>query len=156
MKKVVLATVLLLGLGLESKAQEKPQVTKAEAKHERIELSPQERAAKDAERAEKELGLNAEQKMKWQAASLERINANALLKEKMNGSTTPEEREQLRKQMRINNDKFNGTVNGFLTDEQKAKHDEMKKAKRPHYQGKDRMEHKEYKGRPQPHQNNAK
>ena len=140
MKKVILAVTLVVGLSLMSEAQDNNQ-TKANLKQERVQLSPQERATKDTERAEKNLGLNAEQKAKWQAASLERANANEPLKEKMQSSTTPEERQQIRQQMKSNGDKFESTVNGFLTPEQKTKYAEMK----ANYRGKHKgdMKHRE-------------
>ncbi|MCC6370813.1 MAG: hypothetical protein IT236_07410, partial [Bacteroidia bacterium] len=50
-------------------------------------------------------------------------------REKLNGSTTPEERKELRDKAKANNEKFNTTVNTFLTPEQKTKFDAMKKAK---------------------------
>ncbi|MBX3163893.1 MAG: hypothetical protein KF900_05390 [Bacteroidetes bacterium] len=132
MKRLILTTVLVSGLGLMSKAQEKPHTVKADTKHEHIQLSPQERAAKSAERAEKDLGLTTEQKAKWQAASLERINANEPLKVQMRASATPEERQALRKQMRGNGETFETTVNGFLTAEQKTKRDEVKQSRHHH------------------------
>lgn len=39
-------------------------------------LSPSDRAKKEANMAEKKLALTGDQKMKWEAASLERVNAN--------------------------------------------------------------------------------
>jgi len=125
MKKVILAVVLLVGLSSVSKAQY-PGKMKPEARQERVQLSPQERASKEADRMEKELGLNADQKAKWQAAVLERTNANASVKEKMQGSTTPDERQQLRMQIKSNGEKFDNAVNAFLTSEQKSKYAEMK------------------------------
>lgn len=125
MKRVILTLVLVSGLCFVSEAQDNKQVNN-KVKQEHMKLSPQERAVKNAERAEKELGLTAEQKTKWQTASLTKINANEAVKQKMQGSTTPEERKELHKQMRLNKAKFELDVFAFLSPEQKVKYDAAK------------------------------
>ena len=70
--------------------------------------------------------MNAEQKTKWENAARERAVANSGIKEKMKGSTTPEERKQLHGQLKVNNQKFDESVNGFLNADQKAKYDQRK------------------------------
>jgi protein CpxP len=99
-------------------------------------LSPEEKARKDAGRAEKELGLNSDQKARWETASLERTRANQPLREKMNGSTTPAERKALRDQMKTNHQKYNETVTALLTPDQKARYEQMKKERKESHKGK--------------------
>lgn len=93
----------------------------AKDKSQKPPVNPEEKAAKEANKAEKELGLNADQKSKWQSAALTRINANKPLIEKMQGSTTPDERKQLKSQIKTNGQSFDQTVNAMLTPEQQAK-----------------------------------
>jgi hypothetical protein len=92
--------------------------------------SPADRARHEAERAEKQLGLTAEQKSKWENAARERATANEPLREKLAGTTAPEEKRELQKQLKGNKDHFESTVYGFLTPEQKNKYEQMKKERR--------------------------
>lgn len=92
--------------------------------------SLQEKAKFYSERLGKELGLSDEQKTKWEAAALERMQANEPIKEKLKGSTTPEERRKLHTQAKANHDKFDATVATFLTAEQKAAYEKLKKEQR--------------------------
>jgi len=126
MKKAILMAALFTGLSLADYAQNNPAPSNGNASMMHSNLSPDQRAAKDAEHAEKSLGLNADQKAKWQAAALERINANEPIRDKMQGATTPEERQSIRQQMKSNNDRFESTVTAMLTSDQKAKYDQMK------------------------------
>lgn len=98
--------------------------------------TPEERAKHNANVAEKKLGLTADQKVKFEAAALERINANMPLREKLKGSTTPEERKTTRNQIKTNHDKFETTVETFLTPEQKTKWDSTKKERKDRVKGK--------------------
>lgn len=109
-----------------SMAQQVSQADSPKQKHEKADLTPAERAKKSAQREEKELGLNADQKAKWEVATLERINANAPIHEKMKGATTPEERKSMHIQAKGNIDKFDATVTAFLTPEQKTKFEAQK------------------------------
>jgi hypothetical protein len=87
-------------------------------------LTPEERAKRSTKKAAKELGLNDDQQVKWEQAALQRANANSLLRQKMSGSTTPEERKQVRHEVKSNNDSFDRSVTAFLTPEQKSKYDQ--------------------------------
>jgi Spy/CpxP family protein refolding chaperone len=61
-------------------------------------------------------------------------NADKPLREKMKGSTTPEERMDLRKQMMNNRKTFDTEVDTFLTPDQKTKRSELKaKRKSEHH-----------------------
>lgn len=122
-----LAATMAAGLAAQTLS---PAPVPSAAKEERATQSPAERARKDAERAEKSLGLNSEQRSKWEAASLERANANEQVKEKMKGCTTPQERKDLKTQMRANHEKYNTTVTALLTPDQKVRYDQQKKEKR--------------------------
>lgn len=104
-----------------------PSATPATELHDK---SPAGRAAKDADRAEKMLGLDAGQKSKWQEASLARITANAPLREKMRAAANDSEKRSLNKEMRENGKKFDDTVNGFLTADQKVKWVQVKEERR--------------------------
>jgi len=135
MKKIILALALVAGFTTAAVAQD----TKKDHPKEKggKNLSPEDRAKRSANRAEKEFSLTADQKTKWEAATLERIKANAPLHEKMKGSTTPEERKKLHAEAKVNIDKFENTVKGFLTADQKTKFDakkeEIKKKRKEHH-----------------------
>ncbi|MBA3682370.1 MAG: hypothetical protein H0W73_14600 [Bacteroidetes bacterium] len=128
MKKIILSLALVTGLSSMNYAQDatKATATKKEAKKEH---TPEERAKKAATWAEKKLGLNADQKSQWEVAALKRVMANQPYHEKLKGSTTPEERKELRGNMKTNYDAFETSVNGFLTPEQKSKFDAIKTQK---------------------------
>jgi hypothetical protein len=134
MKKIMLALALVAGLNLVSTAQEVKK--EHHQKSDKTKMSLEDRAKRSANRAEKEFALTADQKTKWEAATLERLKANAPLHEKMKGSTTPDERKKLHAEAKTNIDKFETTVKGFLTADQKAKFDakkdEMKKKREEH------------------------
>ena len=98
-------------------------------------LSPDERASREAEHMAQKLALNAEQKEQWRAAALERLLANAPLKEKMRGSTTPEERHALRAKVRENQMEFDRKVQESLTAEQKTKLEAHRAERREHKKG---------------------
>ncbi|MBI2721159.1 MAG: hypothetical protein HYX39_03180 [Bacteroidetes bacterium] len=129
MNKILFATALILGLTVTLQAQKTtPSIQKE--KQQQAPMTPEERAKKNVKWAEKELGLNSDQKSKWEAAALERINANAPLHEKIKGSTTPEERKAIHAQAKINNEKFNTSVEAFLTPDQKAKWTQAKEKRK--------------------------
>jgi hypothetical protein len=133
MKKSVLAICLvsLLSIKLEAQTPTLNSDTPKEQQQKKR-LTAEERAKKDAERAEKKLALTADQKVKWEAAALVRAKANQPLKEKMQGSTTPEERKTIHKQVKTNNTQFETTVETLLTLEQKQKYEELKAERRKH------------------------
>lgn len=128
MKKLILISGLIMSLVtiVSAQDQNKP-ILKGAKNHQNMPV--EERAKNNTIKAEKELALTADQKIKWEAASLERMKQNEPLKQKMQGSTTPDERKSLRQQMRANNQKFVQTVLTFLTPDQKTKFEAMKKAK---------------------------
>lgn len=136
MKKIILSLALVTGLTGLVNAQNNNDAKKHVRQEKMQNKTPDERAQMEANKAEKELGLNAEQKIKWQNAALERISENAPLREKMKGSTTPEEREKLRSQMKIGKDKFDTNINSFLTTDQKTKWDNAQKDRKNHRKGK--------------------
>jgi len=133
MNKLILALCLVSSFMTRSWAQTltpAPAVTSQSKEHKN--RSPEEHAKKDAQHAEQKLGLSPDQKAKWELAALERAKANQPLKEKMQGSTTPEERKNLHKQVKANTDRFNTTVVALLTPEQKTKFDQMQREKEMH------------------------
>lgn len=130
MKKVILTLALITSTVAVVEAQNNPTTTETKVEGRKKQLSPEDRAKKGAAKAEKELGLNADQKAKWEAAALERMKANQPLHEKLKGSTTPEERKTIHAQAKANRDKFETTVNGFLTPEQKTKFEQLKETKK--------------------------
>jgi len=142
MKKLILISGLIMSLVtfVTAQDQNKPSV-KGPKNHQN--MSVEARAKNNSNKAEKELALTADQKIKWEAASIDRIKQNEPIKQKMQGSTTPEERKNLREQMRANNQKFEQTVLTFLTPDQKTKFEAMKKAKRGKGKG---HGHREQKG----------
>lgn len=132
MKKTVLAICLVSALSVNLAAQDQVLTKSTSEKREVKNLSPEERAKKSADRAVEKLSLNSEQKTKWEVAALEKEKANAPLREKMKGTTTPEERKEIHSQMRSNKEKFNTTVVSILTPEQKIKHEQMKQERKKH------------------------
>lgn len=141
MKKTVLALCLVSLLTVKLEAQT-PTPTKGSGSEirQKQKLSPEERAKKDAERAEKKLALNNDQKVKWEQAALERAKANQPLHDKMQGCTTPVERKDIHSQMRSNSSKYHTTVASLLTSDQKVKYEQMKKDKKARMHKKRRME----------------
>ncbi|HQQ94335.1 MAG TPA: hypothetical protein PLQ93_07260 [Bacteroidia bacterium] len=105
-----------------------------ESHHDKFEkqmaMPPEQRAKEESDRAEKQLSLSADQKQKWEQAALTRINANKPLIEKLQGSTTPDERKSLRGDIKKNGKSFDQSVNAMLTPEQKTKWDTWKAEKR--------------------------
>lgn len=110
------------------------------AKEQKKNLSPADQAKRSADKAEKKLGLSADQKAKWEVAETQHLTANAPLKERMNGSTTPEERKQIQKEVKSNNDLFESTVKTFLTSDQFTKFQQLKKEKQEERKSKRQME----------------
>ena len=135
MKKLILSLALVTGLTMAFNAQSTGR--HGGTKGDRMKnATPQEKAKHDADKAEKELTLTADQKIKWEGAALERINANAPMHEKMKGTTTPEERKTLHAQTKVNGDKFDAEVSAFLTADQKTKFEQMKKDRHSKRKGK--------------------
>lgn len=129
MKKLILICSCLLvfkGIGF---AQDLQNASQGSSKLEKKDLSKNDRIKNQMAKVEKELGLNADQKLKWQAASKERMESNQPLRLKLNGSTTPEERKQIRQQLKANNNRFDQEVSAFLNPDQKTKLDSIKKQK---------------------------
>ncbi len=131
MKKLILSLALVTGLTMLTKAQDLP--AKQPTKEHK---TPEEHAKHGSEWAAKNLGLDAAQKSKWESAALTRINANAPLREKLKGSTTPDERKATHKEMKANMDKFDSDVNLFLTADQKVKWEKIKADKKAKHKGK--------------------
>lgn len=134
MKKIILSLALVTGLATLSNAQDAAGT--ATKKETRKEQTPEERAKKGASWAEKKLTLTADQKSQWEVAALKRIMANQPHHEKLKGSTTPEERKELHKQVKANMEAFDVSVNAFLTPEQKTKYEAIKKEKQGKHQAK--------------------
>lgn len=137
MKKLILSLAVFTLTAGTVLAQDAEKSGKGQGKGQSMKNStPEERAKQRANAAEKKLGLTADQKVKFEAAVLERINANMPLREKLKGSTTPEERKATREQIKANHDKFETTVDAFLTPEQKSKWETAKKERKDRVKGK--------------------
>lgn len=130
MKKTMIVMTAFVAMNTAAFAQELQQPATGVSKTQKADLTPEERAKKGANHAEKKLGLDATQKANWEVAALKRNMANQPLHEKLKGSTTPEDRKEIHKQMKANNDAFEVSVNGFLTAEQKTKFAAMKEERR--------------------------
>lgn len=144
MNHKLFTVAILVVLATTSQAQE-PSVAPtniAQQGPEKRHLSPAEKAKKDADRAEKKLGLTAEQKQKWEAASLERAVANQPIREKMKGCTTPDERKAYHSQMRVNHKKYKSTTLDLLTTEQKTKYETMQKVQRMQHKARMKERHR--------------
>lgn len=105
----------------------------AAKKEQKIAASPDDRASREADRMAQKLGLSAEQKEQWRQAVLSKMNSNKPLREQLQGSTTPGERENIRKEMRLNQQVFENKVNGFLTDAQKKQLADERQKRREHH-----------------------
>ena len=125
MKKHILLGVICL-LTLSSINAQQNSQTQGNDNKPRQTLTVEQRVNNQTDKAAKELNLSDDQKQKWAAASLERIKLNEPLKQQMQGSTTPEQRKDIRQQMRANNQKFDQTVSTFLNADQKTKYETMK------------------------------
>lgn len=138
MKKLLLLALVsaISAPGLYAQAVAAPASATEHKRSPKTEKTPEERAQKDADRAAQTLGLTAGQQSKWRDASLQRIQANAPLREKMRASADKTEKHSLGRQMRDNGKKFEDTVNGFLTAEQKTKWEQEKKERRDHRKSK--------------------
>ena len=133
MKKLMLSLALVSGLALASNAQDSPT---SKAGTEKKQQTPEEHAKHGAKWATKNLNLTADQTAKWEAAALVRINANSPHREKLKGTTTPEERKATHAQMKTNMEKFDSDVNAFLTPEQKTTFEKLKADKKAKRKGK--------------------
>ena len=138
MKNIIfVATVfLILGLNTSFIAQSDKSQAKPGGKKELKNAPPEERAKMEANKAEKQLGLDNDQKIKWEAAALQRIKANMPVREKLSGATTPDERKKLHEVAKSNRDIFETTVSAILKPEQVAKFEELKKQRRDQMQQK--------------------
>lgn len=125
----MIALAVVAGLNTALVAQEKATATNP-TKESRKEMTPEERAKKGAAHAEKKLGLTPDQKNQWEVAALKRNMVNQPLHEQLKGSTTPEQRKDIHKQIKANNDAFETSVNFFLTPEQKTKFAQMKEERK--------------------------
>lgn len=104
-------------------------------KDDQVKQTPENRAKKDAIRAQKTLNLDAEQTVKWETATLERMKVNEPLKKQMKATTDKVEKRKIATQMKPNLKKFDDTVNGFLTADQKTKWEQVKKDKKEKHKG---------------------
>lgn len=87
--------------------------------------SVEDRAKKQSEVLEKNLSLTAEQKAKIYDALLERMKATDVLRAAAGEGNKPDP-----EQMKSINQKYNKVLKEILTDEQKAKMEEMKAAQK--------------------------
>ena len=137
MKKIILSSALIVATMFASQMNAQVPAS-GQGKHHKGQhqnLSPDERVKKETETAVSKLGLNSDQKLKWEQASRERIAAIEPLKERMQGSTTPKEREELKSQMQLNKKKFDENVLSFLNAEQKTKYEAFKKERKDKRKG---------------------
>lgn len=124
---IVSAMLVMLGLNGNVIHAQESDADMPPPREQRENLSPEERIKRETEKATAKLGLSADQQEKWKNASTERVHANEPLKQKMQGSTTPQERKTLRDQIHANNKAFDAKVQTFLTVEQKSKFEALKK-----------------------------
>lgn len=126
MKTAILTFAMAFGVTMLCYSQNENNST-LEKKTVKKDQTPEDKAKMEAQRAAKQLTLTTEQQTSWEAAALKRNSANKPLHDKLQGSTTPEERKELHKQAKVNNDAFKTKVEAFLTPEQKVKMEEIKK-----------------------------
>src|ERR1041385_1914555 len=114
MKKIMMTLALVAGFSIAALAQKPTTDGLGTSQATKKELTPQDRAKKGADHAEKKLGLNADQKNQWEVAALKRAMANQPLHDQLKGATTPEQRKEIHSQMKTNNQAFESSVNLFL------------------------------------------
>lgn len=126
MKKLILSAIACTALCLGQLNAQTANAT-GHATTQKAEMTPEQESAKHAAKLTRELGLTEDQKAKVQAYDLERINANAPLKEKAGSSASDADKKSAHQQIKANNEKFEASVQALLTDDQKAKWDAHKK-----------------------------
>lgn len=139
LKTIALAAAMFVATA--GVAQQNDSKTDRRHRHEKIQSNrtPDEQAKHEAERATKRFALTADQNQQWQTAALKRINTERPILEQLKGSTTPEQRGELRSQMKSARKQFHSDVQAFLTDEQKEtwkKEKEERMKKHPKHKGK--------------------
>jgi hypothetical protein len=107
------------------------------------EKSPSERASTEADKAQKELGLTADQRQQWETAARERIEANQPLRKDMRNAKTDEEKQVNRDKMRANARTFRDKTQAMLTPDQSEKLREMQEERRKKHRGEGRHEEPE-------------
>lgn len=127
MKRIIAITLLLVGFTAVSMAQ-----TATSSSSSKPKKTPEERAANYANKMEKELGLNAEQKKKVHDLALARANKMKELREKYKDQDKKVWKEE-RKKAR---DEFHNGMKSTLSPEQYAKWIEMQKKKAEKAKGK--------------------
>lgn len=90
-----------------------------------VNISPETRARKQAAHAQIELDLNETQTDQWEKVALGHFQANLNLQIQLKGSTTPDERKRLRREINNNNQTFKTTVKSFLNAEQQVIFEKM-------------------------------
>lgn len=93
----------------------------------KTQMTPEQRAEKQTEKVTAHLNLSDAQKSTFKKLSIERINQNQPLRQKMRNSTNKEEKASLQNQIKANNEKFFASVNSMLTPDQQTKWAEHKK-----------------------------
>lgn len=91
------------------------------------ELTVEQKADKETTKAAGALSLSEAQKATFKKLALERFTANKPLREKAQASTDKTEKQNLRKQIKSNNEKYFASVNSILTPEQQTKWADHKK-----------------------------
>jgi uncharacterized protein (DUF3084 family) len=124
--KTTLMTAFFIGItalttqGQSSNVPVKPESTKQE-------IDPEKAAAHQANKAEKGLGLTAEQKSQYQSFCLTRITTVRPLREKMKATTDKEEKKKFQGEVHAAFKAFDNNVVQILTEEQKVKWEAHKK-----------------------------
>jgi hypothetical protein len=123
MKKLFLTIAVLGALATTAVAQN----AKKAGANNQPELTVEQKADKETTRAAGALNLSDAQKATFKKLAMERFTANKPLREKAQASTDKTEKQNLRKQVKSNNEKFFSSVNSMLTPEQQTKWTEHKK-----------------------------
>ena len=129
--KKLFYTLAILGMCQTSNAQTPKQ-----------QLTPEQKLEKEVMRAKTELSLSDEQATKWKAAAEKRNQKLMPVRDKLKGSTTPDERKAYRQEVKGTMDTFNSDVKSFLTAEQNTKWESVRQAKRESMKSR-RQKHKD-------------
>ncbi len=123
MKKLFLTITVLGALATTAVAQDAKKATASN----QPELTVEQKADRETKKATGTLSLSDAQKVTFKKLATERFTANKPLRDKAKASTDKTEKQELRKQLRANNEKFFASVNSMLTPEQQTKWADYKK-----------------------------
>ncbi|HYG53344.1 MAG TPA: hypothetical protein VD905_20740 [Flavobacteriales bacterium] len=123
------AAVISMGVHAQTTNGDNPPPPKGE----HPKMTPEEASKRQAERAQKELGLNEDQKVKFEGFALTRMNNMKPIREKARNTQDKEERKKLHEEAKVHMRTFDESVKSILTADQLPKWEEHKKKVKAHH-----------------------